>query len=110
MALTLSRPPDLNDVTDLLEGLVGTVFGGRDEAFELLDEDTIEGVKRGFEAYGVPDLQVAYFPGVDLVAHAAGPEVQREYLREQIGPAIGEVLDSLPRGRRARPDDSTHRV
>ena len=89
----LVTPPDLNDFTDLLEGLVGAVFGGKDEAYELLDEDTVEGVKRGFEAYGAPDLQVAYFPGVDLVAHDAGPEVQREYLREQIGPSIGEILD-----------------
>ena len=89
----LVTPPDLNDFTDLFEGLIGAVFGGRDEVYELLDEDTVEGVKRGFEAYGAPDLQVAYFPGVDLVAHAAGPDVQREYLREQIGPSIGDVLD-----------------
>ena len=89
----LVTPPDLNDVTDIVEGIVGSVFGGKDEAYELLDEDTVEGVKRGVEAYGVPDLQVAYFPGVDLVAHDAGPVKQREYLRDEIGPAIGEILE-----------------
>ncbi len=35
----------------------------------------------------MPDLQVAYFPGVDLVAHGAGAETQRTYLREEINVA-----------------------
>ena len=89
----LLTPPDLNDVGDLLEGAVGAVFGGRDEAYEELDDDTWEGVARGVEGYGLPDLQVAYFPGVDLVAHGSGAEAQRSYLRDEIDPHIGRVLD-----------------
>ena len=89
----LLTPPDLNDFGDLLEGALSAIIGGRDELYEEVDDDTGEGVARGIERYGVPDLQVAYFPGVDLVAHAAGPEVQRAYLRDHIGPHIGEILD-----------------
>ena len=89
----LLTPPDLNDFGDLLEGAIGAVFGGRDEAYEELDDDTVEGVQRGIDKYGVPDLQVAYFPGVDLVAHASGSEAQFDYLRSQIDPSIGEILD-----------------
>lgn len=89
----LLTPPDLNDVGDLLEGLFGAVVGGRDEAYEELDDDAWEGVVRGVERYGLPDLQVAYFPGVDLAAHASGSEAQRAYLREEIDPHIGRILD-----------------
>lgn len=89
----LLTPPDLNDFGDLAEAAVGAVFGGRDEAYEELDDDTAEGVERGVERYGVPDLQIAYFPGVDLVAHAAGGEAQRTYMREELDPDVGEILD-----------------
>ena len=89
----LLTPPDLNDFGDLLEAAVGTVFGGVDEAYEEIDDDTWEGVERGVEGYGLPDLQVAYFPGVDLVAHAQGAEAQRAYLRDEIDVHIGQVLD-----------------
>ena len=87
-------PPDLNDVGDLVEGAVSAVFGGRDEIYEELDDDAVEGVRRGLEKYGAPDLQIAYFPGVDLVAHAAGEEAQRAYLREETDPDIGAILDA----------------
>ena len=89
----LLTPPDLNDVGDLFGAALGAVIGGKDEAYEVLDEDTVEGVERGFDRYGVPDLQVAYFPGVDLVAHAAGAEAQKDYIREEIDAQIGRVLD-----------------
>ena len=89
----LLTPPDLNDFGDLLEAAVGTVFGGVDEAYEEIDDDTREGVARGIEGYGLPDLQVAYFPGVDLVAHASGGDAQRAYLRDEIDEHIGEILD-----------------
>ena len=89
----LLTPPDLNDFGDLIGAAVETVFGGRDEAYEEIDDDTVEGVERGADGYGLPDLQVAYFPGVDLVAHAGGSEAQRAYLREEIDPHVGEILD-----------------
>ena len=89
----LLTPPDLNDVGDLLEAALGAIVGGADAAYEEIDDDTREGVERGVEGYGLPDLQVAYFPGVDLVAHASGSEAQRAYLRDEIDVHIGEILD-----------------
>ena len=89
----LLTPPDLNDVGDLLGAAIGAVFGGVEEAYEAIDEDTVEGVERGVERYGLPDLQVAYFPGVDLVAHASGAQAQKDYLRDEIDRQIDAVLD-----------------
>lgn len=89
----LLTPPDLNDFGDLIEGVFEAIIGGADQFYEEIDDDTVEGVERGFESYGLPDLQVAYFPGVDLVAHASGAEDQREYLRDEIDPHIGTLLD-----------------
>ena len=85
--------PDLNDVGDLLEGAVGALVSGRDEIYEELDDDSWEGVERGAEQYGVPDLQVAYFPGIDLVAHDGGSDAQQRYLREETADDVARVLD-----------------
>lgn len=89
----LLTTPDLNDVGDLLEGAAAAIFGGRDEAYEELDDDAAEGVRRGAEQYGLPDVQVVYVPGVDLVAHGQGEEAQRTYLREEVDEVLGDVLD-----------------
>ncbi|HEX8298104.1 MAG TPA: alkaline phosphatase family protein [Rubricoccaceae bacterium] len=85
-------PPDLNDVTDLAEAAVNAVVGGVPSVYKVLDDDTREGVDRGADRYGLPDLQVAYFPGVDLVAHAEGGEAQRAYIREVLGPRVEDIL------------------
>lgn len=89
----LLTPPDLNDFGDLLQGALKAVVGGADELYEEIDDDAVEGVERGFDRYGVPDLQIAYFPGVDLAAHAGGAEAQLAYLQEEIDPDLGELLD-----------------
>ncbi len=84
--------PDLNDFGDLLEGAIGSIFGGADQAYEEIDDDTREGVKASIKNHGVADLQIAYFPGVDLVAHSSGPLEQRAYLTDEIDPHIGALL------------------
>lgn len=89
----LLTPPDLNDVGDLLKGAIGALFGGADEAYKQIDKDAIEGLERGADRYGLPDLQIIYLPGVDLVAHASGSEAQQAYIREEVDPAIGEALE-----------------
>ena len=85
--------PDLGDFGDLVETAITSVLGGADEAYEEIDDDTVEGVERGIGSYGVFDLQVVYFPGVDLVAHRSGSEAQRAYLRDEIDLHVGEILD-----------------
>ena len=89
----LLTPPDASDAGGVVEAAVETVLGGVDEAYAELDEDAWEGVRRGVEAYGLPDLQVAYFPGPDLVAHAQGPAARAAYLRDDVDPLVGRVLD-----------------
>ncbi|HYE57004.1 MAG TPA: alkaline phosphatase family protein [Rhodothermales bacterium] len=90
----LRNPPDLNDFDDLFE-VVTEKLTGVDPlgAFKELDEDTWEGVKGSTGRHGLPDLQIAYFPGVDLATHGEGPRVQREYLRTQTDKHVGRILD-----------------
>ncbi len=85
--------PDLDDVGDLVEGALDAVVGGRGEAYEELDEDAAEGVRQGAERYGLPDLQIVYFPGVDLVAHASGGEAQQTYIRDELNGHVADLLD-----------------
>jgi len=89
----LLTPPDLSDLGDLVEAASGAAVGSTAAGYEEIDEDTVDGVALGVERYGIPDLQVAYFPGVDLVAHADGSEAQRAHLREHIDPHVGAILD-----------------
>ena len=85
--------PDLNDFGDLLEAAGAFVFGNAQAVYEEVDDDTWEGVQAGVEQFGVPRLQVAYFPGVDLLAHAEGGSQQLDYLEEEIDPHVGKILD-----------------
>jgi hypothetical protein len=66
------------------------------EAFEELDERGAESLLEAIREHGVADLQVVYFPGVDLYTHVAEDPLpdQLRYLREVIDRAVGEVLDA----------------
>lgn len=91
--------PDL----DLLGDLVATVAAGvapdkeaDAEKYGTLDEEAAESTLAAIEAHGLADLQVVYFPGVDLYTHVVeSPLVaQRRYLDEVIDPAIGRILEA----------------
>jgi hypothetical protein len=90
----LRNPPDLNDFDDLFE-IIAEKFTGLDplEAFKELDEDTWEGVRGSAGRHGLPDLQIAYFPGADLAMHAKGPGAAPKYLRGQIDKHVGRILE-----------------
>lgn len=64
--------------------------------YEELDSESIEAALDVADEDGIPDLQVIYFPGVDLHTHVVESplEAQAEYLTENLDPAIGEVLDA----------------
>lgn len=64
------------------------------EAYSEVDEATAENLVDGIERFGVPDLQVVYFPGIDLYTHVAEDPLvkERAYLQEVTDPAIGEIL------------------
>ena len=84
--------PNLGDVGEVVEGAVEAVFGGREQAFEELDDDASESLDRTMERHGIADLQVVYFGGPDLAAHGGGEEAQRAYLREETAGDIATVL------------------
>ena len=85
--------PDPSDVGDVLEGALGTLVSGPDQAFAQVDDDAVAGAARGAERYGLPDLQVVYLPGPDLAAHELGLEGRRAYLREHTDADIEAVLE-----------------
>ena len=66
------------------------------EAYSEVDEETVENLVEAIEAHGVPDLQVVYFPGIDLYTHVTEDpiEKERDYLGDVIDPLIGEILDT----------------
>jgi Type I phosphodiesterase / nucleotide pyrophosphatase len=61
----------------------------------VLDFDSVQKLIAAIEQHGVPNLQVVYFPGIDIFTHAAPNPLasQRNYLSEVTDKAVGEVLD-----------------
>ncbi len=95
----LYTKPDLGQIVPVLGAWANGVVGPEQverEVYAELDEESADGVTDAIEEHGVPDLQVVYFPGIDLYTHEAKEPIasQRRYLREVIDPAIGEVLDA----------------
>ncbi|MDT0631937.1 alkaline phosphatase family protein [Rubrivirga litoralis] len=86
-------PPDANDAGELLDGLFDSVLEGPRALLAELDEDTEEGVRAAARRYGLPDLQVAYFPGADLTAHRYGADAARDYLRDEVDGRVGQIMD-----------------
>jgi hypothetical protein len=66
------------------------------EMYEELDDEAVESLVESIGRHGVADLQVVYFPGVDLYTHVAEHPIpdQLRYLRNVIDPAVGKVLDA----------------
>jgi hypothetical protein len=66
------------------------------EAYRRIDEEGAKVTVEAIERLGVADLQVVYFPGVDLATHVAEEPLrdQLHYLNEIVDPAIGRILDA----------------
>lgn len=90
--------PEIEPFGTLFNAGLSDVFGADSSEhrfYAKLDEISIKSLEESLERYGVADLQVVYFPGIDLFTHiAASPiESQQHYLETVIDPAIGQVLD-----------------
>jgi len=61
----------------------------------LIDRDATKKAIEAIEKHGIPDLQVIYFPGIDIFTHAAEDplESQVRYLELVTDPTVGKVLD-----------------
>lgn len=91
--------PNLSTLGDLVfvmaTGAVQGKAGRNPEVHRETDQTSIRSLAGAAKDYGVPDLQVVYFPGIDLFTHQADDplESQQRYLEEVTGPAIEQVLD-----------------
>jgi hypothetical protein len=89
--------PDAGALGGLVTAVARGVAGGAEveqEAFVELDRQATGSLVESIRTHGIPDLLVVYLPGVDLFTHVADDPLpdQREYLREVIDAAVGEVL------------------
>lgn len=87
-----------NSLSDLFEHLVSGTMRGMEPERSLsaaLDRDSVVKVNEAIEEHGIPDLQVVYFPGIDIFTHAAEDPLnsQIQYLEHVTDGAIGQVLD-----------------
>lgn len=82
-------------VTVASRGLTETDETIDQEAYSELDRTAIDNLADAIGEHGVADLQVVYFPGVDLYTHVAERplEMQRSYIATVIDPAISRVLE-----------------
>ena len=93
----LFTTPEPADVTDLFvqmaKGLVGEQSVER-EAYSEVDLESVDDVMDAIRNHGFPDLQVLYFPGVDLFSHVADDPLRQQvdYLRTVVDSAVGRVL------------------
>lgn len=88
--------PDSRTFADLVSSFAaGAVTGEPDlETYSSLDVAAIDRTLDAIEEHGLADLQVVYFPGVDLFTHVAESAIpdQKRYLSDVVDPAIGRLL------------------
>lgn len=107
----LTTPSGL-DVFQVLSVFPESLFGDRSlavEAYIEIDEESVDELLDGFADHGIPDLQVAHFAGVDLVAHASDAPLhaQQRHLAEVVAPGLARILAAY---REAGVLDRTHVV
>ncbi len=88
--------PDMGMFGDLVASFAaGVVDGDVDrETYSAVDEAAVEQTLEAIEEHGLADLQVVYFPGVDLFTHVADSSIteQERYLSDIVDPAVGRLL------------------
>lgn len=96
--------PDVSSLAEIALALVAGVTDeegeeGDSEEYSELDEEAAEILIESMRQHGPADLQVVYFPGVDLFTHMARDPIpdQREYVSTVIDRAVGEVLNEYRR-------------
>jgi hypothetical protein len=98
----LVNVPQLSDVARAFGATAAGVVGDEPtdrEMYRVLDESSVDHLLRSMEQHGVPDLQVVYFPGIDLYTHVADPPLMEmaQYLTEITDLQIGRILEAYTR-------------
>jgi hypothetical protein len=90
--------PDGGMFGDLMSSFAAGVADGDTDwdTYSTLDESALESTLDAIEEFGLADLHVIYFPGVDLYTHVAEPALpeQHRYLAEVVDPAVGRILEA----------------
>ncbi|HKP74657.1 MAG TPA: alkaline phosphatase family protein [Longimicrobiaceae bacterium] len=96
--VTLPDPAAFGELVTEFAGGVGKKAAQRD-GYAALDQGGVESLLEAIRKDGVADLQVVYFPGIDLWTHVApGPLAQeRAYVETIVDRAVGQVLDAYRR-------------
>jgi Type I phosphodiesterase / nucleotide pyrophosphatase len=81
--------------TEFVSGKTEHSSGKRD-VYQQMDEDSVPKLLDSIEAHGVPNIQVVYFPGIDLYTHLAPDALPMEvnYLETVTDPLVAKVLDA----------------
>jgi hypothetical protein len=60
-----------------------------------IDRESVNKLIQAIDEHGIPDLQVVYFPGIDIFTHEAEDPLnsQMRYLSKVTDPLVGQVLD-----------------
>lgn len=93
---TTVSPTSFGDmILHLVKGALLDKAGPEKSLSGAIDRDSATKVVQTIEEHGVPDLQVVYFPGIDIYTHEADPplEKQQRYLERVTDPSVGLVLD-----------------
>jgi hypothetical protein len=66
------------------------------EAYSGLDQAAVNETLNAIEKHGIADLQVVYFPGVDLFTHVADSALreQEHYLTNVVDSAVGRLIEA----------------
>lgn len=92
----LLQLPAIYKLGDLV-GQAASAGGARGAGvYRETDESSVGSLISDLEKHGVPDLQVVYLGGLDLVTHEAEEPLatQQRYLAEVTDPIVGRVLDA----------------
>jgi Type I phosphodiesterase / nucleotide pyrophosphatase len=93
---TLIDPSSMVELfTEFVSGKTKHSSGKRD-IYQQMDEDSVPKLLDSMKAHGVPNIQVVYFPGIDLYTHLAPDPLPMEvaYLENVTDPLVGKILDA----------------
>ena len=88
-----------SSLVDIVGRMISGTMEGDDPENSLsagLDLNSVQKLTEAIDAQGVPDLQVVYFPGIDIFTHVAKDRLdgQVRYLESITDKAVGAVLDA----------------
>jgi hypothetical protein len=81
--------------TEFVEGKEQHSSGKRD-IYQQMDIDSVPKLLDSMQAHGVPNIQVVYFPGIDLYTHLAPRPLtmETEYLETTTDSLVAKILDA----------------